>query len=183
MRAQVAVDAVRSGAMSYRVASEAYSVSVSSIAKRLKGKVRMDSSVGAGTVLSLEEENSIEDALIWAAHRHLGVGRLELKQVVTKLSNDGRNVPWDRVNGLGESGWISCSGGTRDSRSPAAASTKRTVLPLDGMKLTYCISLNYLIEIPAAYCRQIAMSVIDFVYNTFVCRVVGLKFLRGSAVG
>ena len=45
------------------------------------------------------------------------------------------------------------------------------------------ISLNYLIEIPAAYCRQIVISVIDFVYKTSVCRMVGLKFLRGSAVG
>ena len=51
------------------------------------------------------------------------------------------------------------------------------------MKLTCCISLNYLIEIPAAYCRQIVISVIDFVYKTSVCRMVGLKFLRGSAVG
>ena len=84
VRAQAAVDAVRSGAMSYRVASEAYSISVSSIAKRLKGKVRMDASVGAGAVLTLEEENSLEDALIWAAHRHLGVGRLELKQAVNE---------------------------------------------------------------------------------------------------
>ena len=73
MRAQAAVDAVRSGAMSYRVASESYSVSVGSIAKRLKGEVRMDASVGSGTVLSLEEENSLEDALIWVAHRHLGL--------------------------------------------------------------------------------------------------------------
>ena len=105
VRAQAAVDAVRSGAMSYRVASEAYSVSVSSIAKRLKGKVRIDASVVAGTVLSLEEENLIEDALIWAAHRHLGVGRLELKQAMTKLCNDGRNVPWDRVNGPGRK-WL-----------------------------------------------------------------------------
>ena len=76
VRAQAAVDVVRSGAMSYRVALEAYSISVSSIAKRLKGRVRMDASVDAGTVLTLEEENSLEDALIWAAHRHLGVGRL-----------------------------------------------------------------------------------------------------------
>ena len=101
VRAQAAVDAVRSGAMSYRVASEAYSISVSSIAKRLKGKVRMDASVGAGTVLTLEGENSLEDALIWAAHRHLGVGRLELKQAVTKLCNDGRLVPWARDTGPG----------------------------------------------------------------------------------
>ena len=60
--AQAAVDAVRSGAMSYRVASEAYSVSVRSIAERLKSEVRMDASVGAAKVLSLEEENSLEDA-------------------------------------------------------------------------------------------------------------------------
>ena len=50
VRVQAVVDAVRSGAMSYRVASEAYSVSVSSTAKRLKGEVRM-----AASVLSLEE--------------------------------------------------------------------------------------------------------------------------------
>ena len=51
------------------------------------------------------------------------------------------------------------------------------------MKLTRCISLNYLIEIPAAYCRQIVMSATDFVYKTSVCRMVGLKLLRGSGVG
>ena len=67
--------------------------------------MRMDASVGAGTVLTLEEEKSLEDALIWAAHRHLGVGRLELKQAVTKLCNDGRLVPWDRVNGPGRK-WL-----------------------------------------------------------------------------
>ena len=50
VRVQAVADAVRSGAMSYRVTSEAYSVSVSSIAKHLKGEVRM-----AASVLSLEE--------------------------------------------------------------------------------------------------------------------------------
>ena len=79
VRAQAVVDAVRSGAMSYRVASEAYSISVSSIAKRLKGKVRMDASVGAGTVLTLEEEKSLEDALIWAAHGTVAWARKEEK--------------------------------------------------------------------------------------------------------
>ena len=98
VRAQAAVDAMRSGAMSYRAASEAYSFSVSSIAKRLKGEVRMNASVGAATVLSLEEENS---TLIWAAHRYLGVGWLELRQAVTKLFNDGRNVPLDHAKSPG----------------------------------------------------------------------------------
>ena len=172
VRAQAAVDAVRSGAMSYRVASEAYSISVSSIAKRLKGKVRMDASVGAGTVLTLEEENSLEDALIWAAHRHLGVGRLELKQAVTKLCNDGRLVPWDRVNGPGRK-WLDLF----LRRHPRLSERSCRIYEANR------ISLNYLIEIPAAYCRQIVISVIDFVYKTSVCRMVGLKFLRGSAVG
>ena len=67
--------------------------------------MRIDASVGAGTVLTLEEEKSLEDALIWAAHRRLGVGRLELKQALTKLGNDGRLVPWDRVNGPGRK-WL-----------------------------------------------------------------------------
>ena len=105
VRAQAAVDAMRSGAMSYRVASETYSVSVSSIAKRLKGEVRLNASVGAATVLSLEEENSIDYALIWAAHRYLAVGRLELRQAVTKMCNDGRNVLLDHAKGSGRK-WL-----------------------------------------------------------------------------
>ena len=84
----------------------------------------MYASVGAATVLS-PEENSLEDALIWAAHRYLGVGRLELRQAVTKLCNDGQDVPWDHAKGPGAS-----SAGTRDSRGATAASTKRTMLPL-----------------------------------------------------
>ena len=92
VRAQAAVDAVQSGAMSYRVASEAQSVSVSSVAKRLKGETRMDVSVGGATVFSLEEEKSLKEAPIWAAHRYLGVG-----QAVTKLCNDSRNVPLAHV--------------------------------------------------------------------------------------
>ena len=64
VRAQAAVGAVRSGATSYRAASEACSVSVSLTAKRLKGEVRMDASVGAATVLSLEEETFLEGTLI-----------------------------------------------------------------------------------------------------------------------
>ena len=72
---------------------------MSSIAKHLKGGVRIDASVGAATVLSPEGKKSFEDALIWAAHRYLGVARLELRQAVTKLCNDARNIPWDRVKG------------------------------------------------------------------------------------
>ena len=53
---------------------------------------------------------------------------------------------------------------------------------LDGMKLMCCISLDYLIEMPACR-RQIALGAIDFVYKTSVCRKVGLKFLRGSTGG
>ena len=51
VRAQAAVDAVRSGAMSYRAASQAFSVSLNSIAKRLKGGIRIDATFGATTVL------------------------------------------------------------------------------------------------------------------------------------
>ena len=83
--------------MSYRAASEAYSVSMGSIAKRLKGGVGIDASVGAATILNPEEENSRQDALIRVAHRYLGVDGMELKQAVTKLCNDGRTLPWDRV--------------------------------------------------------------------------------------
>ena len=67
----------------------------------------MDASVGAAIVLSLEEENPFEEALI-CAHRYLGIGRLELRQAVTKLCNDGRNVPWDRVKGPGRK-WLDLS--------------------------------------------------------------------------
>ena len=61
----------------------------------------MDAPVDAATVLSLKELNSLEDALIWAAHIYLGVGRLKLRQAVTKLFNDGRDVSWDRAKSPG----------------------------------------------------------------------------------
>ena len=104
-RAQLAVDAVRSGAMSYRVASDKYNLSVTSIARRLKSEVAMDASVGTGIVLSAEEERCLEDALIWAAHRHCEFSRSELRHAVMKLCNDGRRVPWDREKGPGRT-WL-----------------------------------------------------------------------------
>ena len=51
------------------------------------------------------------------------------------------------------------------------------------MKLICCMSLDYLLEIPAVCRRQIALGAVDFVYKTSVCRIVGLNFLRGSVVG
>lgn len=44
------------------------------------------------------------------------------------------------------------------------------------MKFTCCISLDYVIEIPAACRRQIALGTIDFVYKTSACRKVGIMF-------
>ena len=72
VRAQAVVDALRSGATSYRAAVRSVFSSASSM--RLKGRVKMDASVGAATVLSPEEENFLEGALVWAAHRYLEVG-------------------------------------------------------------------------------------------------------------
>ena len=100
-RAQVAVEAVRCGAMSYRAAAAAFEVPRSCIESRVKGKVDIEASVGVATVLTAEEENSIEDALIWAAHRYLGVGRTEVIEAVRKLCSDGRPVPWDPDKGPG----------------------------------------------------------------------------------
>ena len=59
-RAQAAVETVRCGAMSYRPAAAAFEVPRSCIESRVKGKVDIEASVGVATVLTAEEENSIE---------------------------------------------------------------------------------------------------------------------------
>ncbi|CAN0091859.1 unnamed protein product [Hapterophycus canaliculatus] len=61
VQAAKACEAVQSGAMSVRSAALAFGVSKSSIARRVNGEVAMDAKVGPKTVLTKEEEDSLED--------------------------------------------------------------------------------------------------------------------------
>lgn len=58
-------------------------------------------------MLTKEEEDCLEETLIWAAHRHLDVGRLELKEAVRKLCSDNREgVPQSWEHGLPGQSWL-----------------------------------------------------------------------------
>ncbi|CAN0450726.1 unnamed protein product, partial [Ectocarpus fasciculatus] len=101
-QAQQAVDAVRSGQMSVRGAAEAYGLSRNSLHSRVTNKVAIDAKVGPGTVLSKEEEDFVEDVLVYASRHFLLLGRRELKDAVRKIRLDGRKVPWDPDKGPGD---------------------------------------------------------------------------------
>ncbi|CAM9582500.1 unnamed protein product [Sphacelaria rigidula] len=66
-RAVEAVEAVPSGRMTFRAAAKAFGISVSSLQKCVSGSVGIAGRVGPGTVLSTEEENSIEEMLKFSA--------------------------------------------------------------------------------------------------------------------
>lgn len=92
-QAQKACDAVRGG-MSIRRAAKVYDIDRLSLSRRLTGEVAMKAKVGPGTVLSEEEENSLEDVLLYAGRHCLAVGRLHLLETVRVLCSDGRPTPW-----------------------------------------------------------------------------------------
>ncbi|CAN0183510.1 unnamed protein product [Ectocarpus sp. 12 AP-2014] len=104
-QAQKAIEAVRSGAMSLRAAAQAYGVNKRSLSRRLSGDVSMDAKVGPRTVLTVEEENFVEDALLYAARYFIGIDRTALQEHVRQLCNDGRDIPWDAARGPGRS-WL-----------------------------------------------------------------------------
>ena len=91
--AAAAVEAVREGTMSIRHAAETFAVSKTSIHKRLKGVVPMDSKVGRSTVLTREGEAVLVDSFLWAGRNQLALGRSEIVDTVRTLCPDGRPVP------------------------------------------------------------------------------------------
>ncbi|CAM9448747.1 unnamed protein product, partial [Sphacelaria rigidula] len=86
-------------------AQKPFGISRKSILRRLKGDCAMDATVGAATVFSQEEKNSIVDTLLYAAHNHLGLARSDLVEAVGQLCNDGRNIPWKADEGPGPK-WV-----------------------------------------------------------------------------
>ncbi|CAM9245063.1 unnamed protein product, partial [Ectocarpus sp. 6 AP-2014] len=65
--------------MSVRKAAEVFGVGRTSIADRRRGKVAMNAKVGPETILSKEEEDSLEDILLCAARNLLAVDRVHLR--------------------------------------------------------------------------------------------------------
>ena len=47
----------------------------------------------------------LADALLWAAHHNLALGRSELVDAVRTICLHGRAIPWDPEKGLGQS-WV-----------------------------------------------------------------------------
>ena len=76
-KAAAAVEAVREGTMSIRHAAQILAASETSIYKRLKGVVPMDSKVGPSTVPTREEEAVLVDSLLRAGRHQLALGRSE----------------------------------------------------------------------------------------------------------
>ncbi|CAB1107197.1 unnamed protein product [Ectocarpus sp. CCAP 1310/34] len=91
--------------MSVRKAAGVFGVGRTSIEDRRRGKVAMNAKVGAETILSKEEEDSLEDILLFAARNFLAVGRVHLRDAVRRLCNDGRRIPWDPEKGPGKD-WL-----------------------------------------------------------------------------
>ncbi|CAB1101082.1 unnamed protein product [Ectocarpus sp. CCAP 1310/34] len=98
-QAQKAIEAVRSGAMSLRAAAQAYGVNKRSLSRRLSGDVSMDAKVGPRTVLTVEEENFVEDALLYAARHFIGIDRTALQEHVRQLCNDGWDIMQQSARG------------------------------------------------------------------------------------
>ncbi|CAB1113168.1 unnamed protein product [Ectocarpus sp. CCAP 1310/34] len=91
--------------MSVRKAAEVFGVGRTSIEDRRRGKVAMNAKVGPETILSREEEDSLEDILLVAARNFLAVDRVHLRDAVRRLCNDGRRIPWDPEKGPGKD-WL-----------------------------------------------------------------------------
>ena len=103
-QAKKACDAVRGG-MSVRSAAARFHVGRNAITRRLSGEVTMDGKVGPGTVMTEEEENAVEDILLFAARHFLSVGRVQLREAVRQLCSDGRKTPWEANKGP-EKAWV-----------------------------------------------------------------------------
>ncbi|CAM9539211.1 unnamed protein product, partial [Sphacelaria rigidula] len=103
--AKQACEAVRSKQMTVLGAQKAFGISRKSMLRRLKGDCAMYAKVGTATVLSQEEEDSIVDTLLYAAHNHLGLlsrlTRSDSVEAVRQLCNDGRNILWKANEGQG----------------------------------------------------------------------------------
>ncbi|CAN0342972.1 unnamed protein product [Pylaiella littoralis] len=91
--------------MSVRKAAAVFGVGRTSIADRRHGKVAMNAKVGPETILSKEEEDSLEDILLFSARNYLAVDRVPLRDAVRRLCNDGRRIPWDPEKGPGKD-WL-----------------------------------------------------------------------------
>ncbi|CAB1103444.1 unnamed protein product [Ectocarpus sp. CCAP 1310/34] len=74
-------------------AAEVFGLGRTSIEDRRRGKVAMNAKVGPETILSNEEEDPLEDILLFAARNFLAVDRVHLRGAVRRLCNDGRRIP------------------------------------------------------------------------------------------
>ncbi|CAM9635254.1 unnamed protein product [Pylaiella littoralis] len=91
--------------ISVRKAAAVFGVGRTSIADRRRGKVAMNAKVGPKTILSKEEEDSLEDILLFSARNYLAVDRVHLRDAVRRLCDDGRRIPWDPEKGPGKA-WL-----------------------------------------------------------------------------
>ncbi|CAB1099952.1 unnamed protein product [Ectocarpus sp. CCAP 1310/34] len=103
--AEKACAAVRNGSMSRYAAAAAFGLTKTSLLRRLSGECDIDARVGHGTVLMKEEENALEDVLLYAGRNYIPLTRNDLKERVRQLCNDGRPIPWDPDKGPGKS-WL-----------------------------------------------------------------------------
>ncbi|CAM9186573.1 unnamed protein product [Pylaiella littoralis] len=105
--------------MSVRKAAAVFGVGRTSIEDRRRGKVAMNAKVGPETILSKEEEDSLEDVLLFSARNYLAVDRVHLRDAVRRPCNDGRRIPWDPEKGgerlaCGLPSWAPTAGGALD---------------------------------------------------------------------
>ncbi|CAB1113787.1 unnamed protein product [Ectocarpus sp. CCAP 1310/34] len=111
-------------------AAEVFGVGRTSIEDRRRGLAAMNPKVDTETILSNEEEDSLEDILLFAARNFLAVHRVHLKDGVRRLCNDGRRIPWDPEKRVrGKIGLRASFVGTHGWRSARPASTRQIGSP------------------------------------------------------
>ncbi|CAB1114064.1 unnamed protein product [Ectocarpus sp. CCAP 1310/34] len=107
-QARKACEAVRGG-MKIREASvyALWAIDGWSSKSRLDGEVAMKAKVGPATALSEEEENSLEDVLLYAGRHCLAVGRLHLLETVIAVQRRSPDPLGSREgSGEGLAGWL-----------------------------------------------------------------------------
>lgn len=83
-----------------------YFVFIGSIRKRLRSVVSLDAKTGANnTVLTLENENTLLDPLLWAGDHHLALGRSELVEAGRTICLESCAISWGAEKGPGQ-GWV-----------------------------------------------------------------------------
>jgi len=88
-----AVEAVKSGAMSIRVAATKYGIPKSTLGDKMSGRSYLDTNIGRRPALSEAVENKIVDTVLEASKRGMGISRRQLFARTSILCKQMRVTP------------------------------------------------------------------------------------------